>query len=99
MSRQHPVVHVHLRGKQKLTLFDIINVAFFAYPLSGLPQVIGVLGGNIEGVSVLSWGGFMLFSSLFFVYGVKHRVIPMIITNGLWVLVDSVTVVAVLIKR
>lgn len=97
MSRQHPIVHAHLAQKKQLTLFDkVIILAAFLYPLSGLPQVIEVFNGQIQGVSLWSWAGFIGFSALFLAYGLIHRIAPMIITNILWLAVDSLVIIGVL---
>ena len=97
MSRQNHILHYHISHKKKLSNFDkTVVVAAFAYPLSGIPQIIEVANGNIAGVSLLSWIGFTAFSTLFFVYGVIHKITPMIITNLLWLIIDLVVVGLVL---
>lgn len=94
MSRENYTLHKHISKKKKLSTFDIIVIfASFMYPLSGIPQIIGVFQGNIEGVSVYSWLGFTLFASIFLIYGLKHRVTPMIIANTIWLAVDSLVVI------
>ena len=94
MSRQNPIVHFHLSSKKKLTFFDhVITLASFIYPLMALPQVFGVYSGNTEGVSLVSWIGFLFFSVMFFTYGMIHKVKPMIITNSIWVMVDGLVVI------
>ena len=98
MSRQNHLLHFHISKKRQLTWLDKIAViAAFVYPLSGLPQVIEVLQGNSEGVSVLSWLGFMAFSSFFLIYSLVHKITPMIITNALWVMIDGLIVAGVLL--
>lgn len=82
----------------KASTFDtLVFFASFAYPLSGLGQAVSVFKGQTEGVSVASWLSFMLFAMLFLVYGIKHRVVPMIITNAIWIVVDGLVVVGVLL--
>lgn len=99
MSRQNHIVHAHLAKKKKLTLFDnIIILAAFLYPLSALPQVIEVFNGQTAGVSLWSWLSFICFSALFLAYGLIHRITPMIITNILWLAVDSLVIVGLLIN-
>lgn len=97
MSRQNHLVHAHLAKKKQLTLFDkIIILAAFLYPLSGLPQVIEVFNGHTDGVSLWSWLGFIGFSALFLAYGLIHKIAPMIITNILWLAVDSLVIIGLL---
>ena len=67
------------------------------YPLTGVPQIYEVFHGNISGVSIMAWLGFIIFSVLFLVYGIIHNIKPMVVTNALWVFVDSLVVVGVLV--
>lgn len=74
-------------------------VAAFVYPMSGLPQVVLVFQGSTDGVSVSSWTMFVGFSLLFLVYGMIHRIKPMVITNFLWILVDMFVVIGTVTHR
>jgi uncharacterized protein with PQ loop repeat len=97
MSRQNPYLHFHINSKKKLTIFDhLITFASFIYPLMAVPQVFSVYSGNTEGVSLISWVGFLFFSASFFTYGMIHKIKPMIISNSIWVLVDGMTVIGLL---
>lgn len=85
--------------KKKLTLFDkIIMTVSLIYPLSALPQAFQVMSGDAEGVSLLSWSTFWAASILFFVYGVMHRVAPMIITYAMWFFIDGIIVIGILVQ-
>jgi hypothetical protein len=100
MSRHNFVFHFHISKKGQKSLLDkLAMVGSFAYPLSGLPQALMVFQQGAEGVSLTSWVGFACFSLLFLVYGCVHKVKPMIVTNALWLLVDSLVVVGVLLQR
>ncbi len=74
-------------------------LAAIAYPLSSLPQVIDVFRGESEGVSILSWSMFAFFSLLFIIYGLIHKVKPMVVTNALWFVAQSLIVIGVLIDK
>lgn len=97
MPYNHPLVHAHIATKKKQTPFDkIVIAAAVFYPLSGLTQAFEVFQGNVAGVSVWSWLGFMGFAILFLSYGILHNIKPMIIANSLWILVDGLIVIGVL---
>ena len=99
MSRHNPVFDQHIQNKKKLTTFDIIVIfASFMYPLSGLPQVVQVFQGTTDGVALYSWVSFLVFASIFLTYGIKHRITPMIITNSIWIMVDSLVVIGYLVN-
>lgn len=87
------------KRKQRTLLDHIAAVGAFVYPLTGLPQLVLIFRGETSGVSVISWFGFLLFSLLFFIYGVAHRIKPMIITNMLWIAIDAMIVTGVIVHR
>ena len=98
MSRYH--LQIHLSKKKKRTILDkVVGVASYVYPLSGLPQLLLVYKGNVPGVSVISWVAFACFSSLFLMYGIVHKIKPMIVINLLWVIMDVMIVTATLTHR
>lgn len=99
MSHQTHLVQRHVSRKKRLNLLDKVAVVVaFLYPLSGIPQMVEVMNGNIEGVSLVSWIGFIAFSSFFFIYGLVHRIKPIIITNFLWIVIDAAVVITVIVR-
>ena len=91
--------HITHKSKhpKKDTRFDrLVLFISILYPLSAVPQLIGIFEGNIAGVSIYSWTGFLVCASLFLIYGLRHKVWPMILSNTLWVMVDSLVVIAML---
>jgi hypothetical protein len=100
MSRQNHLLHFHISRKKRVSWLDKTAViAAFAYPTMGLPQVIEALRGNVQGVSLYSWLGFVVFSLFFLVYGTVHKIKPMVITNVLWLIIDVLVVTGVLVHR
>lgn len=98
MPHTNNALHLRLSKKKQKTLIDnAAMAASFVYPLSGVPQVITVFSGSVEGVSLLSWSGFAVFTFLFMNYGIIHKIKPMIITNLLWFLIDLMVVIGILI--
>jgi uncharacterized protein with PQ loop repeat len=95
----------HVTKKQKLTskrdgIFDRLVLAISVlYPLSALPQLIVILRGNVDGVSIASWAGFFVCAGIFLIYGLRHRVWPMILSNTLWVAVDGMVIVGIVYYR
>ncbi|MNL73666.1 hypothetical protein D3C87_1991620 [compost metagenome] len=82
------------------TAFDrLVLLVSILYPLSALPQMISIFKGNIDGVSVASWAGFFVCAGIFLVYGLRHKVWPMILSNALWVVVDGLVVVGLISYR
>jgi hypothetical protein len=100
MSRHHPILNILLSKKKNLTFFDrIILLAAIAYPLSTIPQILTVYSGRTDGISIVSWLGYSGFALLFLIYGLHHKIPPMIVGNFLWLSVDTAVVIGVLAQR
>lgn len=93
-------VHTHPLSSKKVTNFDkLIFIASFVYPLSALPQAIEVFHGKTDGVSVVSWVMFFICGVLFLIYGWRHKVPPMIISNSIWVVADALVITGLLLAN
>lgn len=99
-----PHTPIHIATKKKplpkkhtFTVFDrVVLIVSVLYPFSALPQAIAVFSGKTEGVSVLSWMVFLVCAILFLIYGVKRRVPPMIVSNSIWIVMDTLVIVGIL---
>lgn len=77
--------------------YDKFMVALaFIYPITGIPQIYKVYNGDIEGVAILSWVGFLVFVSMFLMYALIHNIKPLIITYSLWLCIDAAVVLGIL---
>lgn len=87
------------RAKRDLTAIDrIMMVASVIYPAIGLPQLVEIYQSHsASDVSLVTWLAFVIFSALFCVYGIAHRVWPVVITQGLWLIIDSGVTIGILI--
>ena len=101
-----PHTPIHIATKKKplpkkpahpYTALDrIVLFVSVLYPFSALPQILAVFGGKTEGVAILSWGVFLICAALFLVYGIKRRVPPMIVSNSIWIVMDSLVIIGIL---
>jgi uncharacterized protein with PQ loop repeat len=92
------LLHMHLHKKDALTALDkAMILSSFVYPLTALPQLIGVLQGHSENVSALSWFSFFVFAFVSLCYSIVHKIKPMIISYTLWCLVDISIVLGILL--
>lgn len=100
----HVPTEIKKKAKKKKSLSDtvldrVVMVISILYPLSAVPQLIEIIHGNADGVSVLSWLSFFTCAGLFLIYGLRHRVMPMIISNSLWVVVDGLVVASLVVTK
>lgn len=99
-----PYIAIHPKNKKptkallsKLGTFDrIVVVVSVIYPLSALPQAITVFSGKTEGVSLISWLFFLICAGLFLTYGIRRNVLPMIISNSIWLVMDALVVIGLI---
>lgn len=91
------MIQLHLSKKAELSAIDRIVLAVsVVYPLSGVPQIVKIFTSHsAEGVSLMSWLLFTIFAAIFLVYGIAHRLKPVIITNALWLMIDILVVVGI----
>ena len=68
--------------------------------LMTVPQVFSIwVGGNADGVSLLSWGAYLFSACLWFVYGIqKHDKTIYLACIG-WILLDAAIVIGVIVHR
>lgn len=79
-----------IRFVDKLALFVSI-----AAPLTALPQIIQIfVTKDVSGISPTTWFLLTLINMFWFIYGVSHKIRPIIVYNALWVVLELVIVVS-----
>jgi uncharacterized protein with PQ loop repeat len=70
--------------------------AGIASPLMTIPQIYDVWVLNrLDGVSVTSWSGYLLFSFVWLAYGIVHKDRPIIVSSMLWVIAEGLVVLRI----
>jgi uncharacterized protein with PQ loop repeat len=76
----------------------VMMVIAFLYPLTGVPQIVTVFTTQkAEGVSLVSWCGFLVVGVIYLFYALMHRLKPLIIAQAFWLIVDALVIVGVLL--
>lgn len=66
--------------------------------LANIPQLMSIwVTKNTDGVSLVSWIGFLLGSLFWFWYGLLHKEAPIVFMNGLLILVQGIIVLGLLV--
>lgn len=92
MANHHPLISVHMsKKKQKNFVDNLVNFAAFLAPLSVVPQIIDLFEGRGH-VALVTWLCFMVFNGIFLLYGIYHKLRPIIVTNILWLLAEFLVV-------
>ena len=78
----------------------MMAVVAVIHPLTATPQVYQIYSTqSVEGVSLLTWLGFMVLGAVFLAYGVVHKIKPFIVTQVLWFVIDFLIVAGILLYR
>lgn len=81
-------------------LEKVLRVMSVATMLMTVPQVYTVwFGHDAGGVSLLSWGAYLLSACLWFVYGVRKRDKTIYVACIGWIALDAAIVIGVLLHR
>lgn len=88
----------HLVSKKDKRLIDTsMSFAAIIHPMTAIPQVYAIYStGDVSGVSLWTWVGFMLLGLIFLAYGIVHNIKPFIVTQLLWFIVDFLVVIGIL---
>lgn len=101
--------HVHRRKIHSKGLSRHKNYAFLDFlvyfsaiagPVMTVPQIYLIWNTkNASGVSVTSWFAYSLLSFVWVYYGLVHKDKPILITNILWIIVNSLVTLGAIIYR
>ena len=66
--------------------------------LMTVPQVLTIwVGGNVGGISLLSWGSYLFSACLWFIYGLQKQDKTIYLACIGWILLDAAVVVGVVL--
>jgi len=99
----HILTRKHILPK-KIDLKAIMDKSVYIFAFFGIfaniPQLTKIwIDKSIGGVSIITWIGF-LFGSLFWLcYGIIHKEKPIIISNGLYVVIQFLIVLGLVVQH
>ena len=88
------------KGQKQHFIDNLIYPIAVAAPLMTIPQLLNIwIQRKTQGVSLLTWGAYAIVSFLWIIYGLYHKEKPIVLTNLLLFLLDSLIVLGVLLYR
>jgi uncharacterized protein with PQ loop repeat len=67
--------------------------------LMTVPQILTIwIGGNVGGVSIISWASYLFSACLWFVYGIQKRDKTIYLACIGWIVLDSAVVIGVIAR-
>lgn len=75
----------------------IYFIAVFG-PVMSIPQIIKIwVHKNAAGISVITWGSYLLISIFWLIYGAMHRDKPIVFANILWAIINIIMITGALL--
>ncbi len=101
LMANHARAHHHLGRGKKREPFDFVVYFFMvATPLFELPQVYTIyVNKSADGVSILTWGFFLLASVVWFRYAIKRRLLPLMVSNSLYFVIELFIVTGIVMYQ
>jgi len=93
--------HVHKHKKktgQKNDFLDILLYFFvFTTPLFEIPQAVLIYENkSADGVSVITWFYFAVSSVVWLIYGLRKKLLPVILAYSFYLIIESIIVIGIL---
>lgn len=92
-------VHKHLNIKRKIKKkSEIDRLIYFAViigPVLTLPQVYSIWIQGEKGVSIITWSAYLVSSVIWLIYGIKHKDMPIITVETMWIILEILIIVGV----
>ncbi|MBW3020761.1 hypothetical protein KY334_05670 [Candidatus Woesearchaeota archaeon] len=104
MVHNNATLHHHYhRSKKKSTKYQkildkLVYAAGIGGPIMTIPQILKIWAEKtVAGVSLTSWSAYLIMAIIWLMYGIEHKEKPIIVTNALWVVFESLVVVGIII--
>jgi uncharacterized protein with PQ loop repeat len=88
---------ISLKNKEHKYIIDrVVMVTGVIGPLASIPQAIQIYTTqDAEGVSLITWSLFILTNGALLVYGLIHRLPPIIVSNICWEVIQVIIVIGI----
>lgn len=74
----------------------LIYIAVILGPVMTLPQLYTIWVMKEGGVSIVSWSAYLAIALLWLIYGLRHRSLPIILVQVIWIIVDAAIIIGLL---
>lgn len=94
------MIHKYFKNtKDKKDLLDYLLYFFvFATPLFEIPQAIKIYSNkSAHDISIITWGFFLISNIVWLIWGIRRKLLPVILTYSLYMLVELAIVIGIII--
>ena len=90
--------HPHHKVKRDTLIDHLALIAGIVSPAATLPQIyLTYSTASSAGVSFFMWTAYNVVSVILLLYGIKHKLKPIIISQALWLVVQTPMMIAVFV--
>lgn len=94
--------HKHLSSissnRSKNPRHYIVLIASVIYPLTTIPQIIEIFNNKSStNISVSTYALYLFFTIIFLVYGIKEKLVPIIVLQSLWLVMYGVVTIGIIL--
>ncbi len=84
--------------KYKRSMDKLIYIIAILFPIMLIPQVLKIwIMKTAEGLSLITWISYVVFTIFWIIYGFLHKEKPIIITNLLFLVLHSLIMIGIII--
>jgi uncharacterized protein with PQ loop repeat len=98
MGKKHYKPKISLKNKEHKYIIDrVVMVTGLIGPIASIPQAILIFSTqDATGVSLLTWSFFIVANGALLVYGIVHKLPPIIVSNIAWEIIQVIVVIGIL---
>jgi len=97
LKKQNPILR---KFDLKSIMDKLVYISAIFGVFANIPQLTKIwIDKSFAGVSIVTWLGFLLGSSFWLFYGIVHKEKPIIITNGLYVVIQFFIVLGLVVHN
>jgi uncharacterized protein with PQ loop repeat len=98
MGKAQTKPKISLKNKEHKYIIDkVVMFTGLIGPLASIPQAIEIYSKqDAEGVSIITWGLFIVTNGALLVYAIVHKLPALIVSNICWVIIEVIVVMGIL---
>ena len=98
MGKKQQKPKISLKNKEHKYIIDkVVMFTGLIGPIASIPQAITIYSAqDAEGVSIITWGLFIVTNAALLIYAIVHKLPALILSNICWVIIEVIVVAGIL---
>lgn len=97
MAKEQYKPKISLKNKEHKYIIDrVVMVTGLIGPVASIPQAVQIFSTqDAQGVSLITWALFIVANGALLVYGLVHKLPPIIVSNICWEIIQVIIVIGI----